>query len=367
MRSLLFTGLLVWATLQGSLALWGFSQDAVRRDFGHFVSSAESWRDRSVLYEDLPRVNLNPPHASILLFTPLTWMPFPTAVGLWIVLQVATLSAGVFLIARELHLSAARIEWIVPAIVASAMTTHNWIEGQVGGLILVCSVAAWLKTRRNHLLGASTAFASLINLKPQFALLLLAPPWPIRVRAIAGGAVLAIGGIAVAGLSLWASWVTTTRARGLQLAPWNMSLAPITYRSGADVPMLATHAPLALLICVVTWRVTRHDGDLDRVWLLWGLTTLLIAPVAWVYYAAALVAPLISWGERVRWPFLARVGILLWMLPLQAVSWVTTATPSWQLAIVGSPYTWGAVLLWISLAASGARSRQPAAQRLPTA
>jgi hypothetical protein len=116
----------------------------------------------------------------------------------------------------------------------------------------------------------------------------------------------------------------------------------------------------------VTWWATRRDRDVDRLWLLWGLTTLLIAPVAWVYYAAALVAPLISWGERVRWPILARAGILLWLVPLQAVSWVTAAPPSWQLAIVGSPYTWGVMLLWISVAADRTHSHQLAAKLLPT-
>jgi hypothetical protein len=350
MRSLIFSLLVAWATLQGALALWGFSQDAARRDFGHFVSSAQSWRDRGVLYEDLPRVNLNPPHASIVLFVPLTWMPFKAAVGVWIMVQVATLMVGIFLIARELTLTA-RLEWIVPLIVASAMTTHNWIEGQVGGLIFVASIAAWLKMRRNDSLSASIAFASLINLKPQLALLLMASSRSIRVRAIAAGAGIAIGGVVMAGPTLWTSWLTVTRARGLQLPPWNVAFAPIIHRSGIAVPVLATYVALALIMCAGTWWATRHDRDIDRLWLLWGLTTLLIAPVAWVYYAAALVAPLISWGERFRWPFLARAGILLWLVPLQAVSWVTAAEPSLQLAVIGSPYTWGALLLWMSVAA----------------
>jgi hypothetical protein len=351
MRSLLFSTLVACAALQGSLALWGFSHDAARRDFGHFLSSAQSWRDSGVLYEDLPRVNLNPPHASIVLFVPFTYLHFDVAVGLWILLQVATLSAGLFLIARELTLTAARLEWIVPMIAASVMTVHNWVEGQVGGLIFLTSVVAWRETRRDHSLAASTAFAGLINLKPQLALLLLAPSWPVRLRTIVAGAIMAISGVVLLGPELWRSWVTMTRIRGLQLSPWNVSIAPILHRSGIAVPILPTYGALVLLICVVTWWATRGDRDVDRLWLLWGLTMLLIAPVAWVYYAAALVAPLVSWGERVRWPALARAGILLWLVPLQAVSWFAAAPPSWQLAVVGSPYTWGAMLLWISVAA----------------
>jgi hypothetical protein len=366
MRSLLFSAFLAWATLQGSLALWGFSQDAVRRDFGHFISSAQSWRDRGVLYEDLPRVNLNPPHATILLFVPITYLPFDAAVALWVALQVATLSAGVFLVARELTLTAARLEWIVPVIVASVMTVHNWIEGQVGGLIFLASVVAWRELRHNHEGAASTALAALINLKPQLAPLILATSWPIRFRAIVAGAVMAVAGVVVIGPSLWASWAMMTRVRGLQLSPWNVSLAPILHRSGIAVPILIPYVALALLLCSVTWWTTRRDRDVDRLWLLWGLTTLLIAPVAWVYYAAALVAPLISWGERARWPILARAGILMWLVPLQAVSWVTAAPPSWQLAIVGSPYTWGAMLLWISVAADRTHSHQLAAKLFPT-
>jgi hypothetical protein len=346
------------------LALWGFSHDAARRDFGHFVSSAESWRDNGVLYEDLPRVNLNPPHASILLFVPLTFVRFDAAVGLWIVLQVATLSLGIFLMARELTLPAARLEWIVPVMVASAMTIHNWIEGQVGGLIFLASVVAWRALRHNHSAAASTALAGLINLKPQLGLLLMAFSWPIRLRAIAAGAVMAVAGVVLVGPGLWVSWATMTRVRGLQLSPWNVSLAPILHRSGTALPILITYVVIALLVCVVAWWATQRDRDVDRLWLLWGLTTLLIAPVAWVYYAAALVPSLVSWGERARWPLLARAAILLWLVPLQATSWVATAPPSWRLAIVGSPYTWGVILLWISVAA---RRTYSSRQLSPTA
>src|SRR5262245_20039600 len=82
-RLLAFPALAAFAALQGTLALWGFVHDAGRRDFGQFVSSAQLWREQGALYVNASRVNLNPPHASVLLFVPLTWMSFNAAVLLW--------------------------------------------------------------------------------------------------------------------------------------------------------------------------------------------------------------------------------------------------------------------------------------------
>jgi len=174
LRTVLFVALVALATLQGTLSLWAFSHDAARRDFGHLVESARSWRDTGVLYKDEPRANLNPPHASVVLLTPLTWISFDAAVRLWVAAQVMTLFAAIVLIARELRLAPARLEWIVPAIVASAMTIHSWTEGQLGGVLLVAGAVAWKAARENRERRASFALAGLLSLKPQLALLVLA-------------------------------------------------------------------------------------------------------------------------------------------------------------------------------------------------
>src|SRR5690349_13378563 len=113
-RTLAFVALVTCATVQGSLALWGFRHDAARRDFGHLVASAKSWHEEGVLYDDPLRTNLNPPHASVVLFTPLTWVSFDTAVKCWVVVQLVTLLITIVVIARELRLPPASLEWIVP-------------------------------------------------------------------------------------------------------------------------------------------------------------------------------------------------------------------------------------------------------------
>jgi hypothetical protein len=344
-----FIVLVTWAAVQGSLSLWGFYQDAARRDFGHFVSSARMWRDSGVLYDSLPRVNLNPPHASIVLFTPLTWISFDLATALWIVVQVGGLAFTMFLIARELNLSSARLEWIVPITVASAMTIHNWVEGQVGAILLIGGVVAWRAVRRNQTNLASIVLGVLINFKPQLGLTIFANSWRTQLRVFLVGTAILTTGVLLSGTSLWNSWIATTRAQGLQLLPWNVSIAPMLYRAGIVNWTPYVHAGSALAIVTMTWHAARRDCDSDRRWLLWGVAMLLIAPVAWVYYAAAFLGPLISWGERCRWPLAAKVGILLWLIPLQALSWVASSPPGWKLGVAGSPFTFGAILVWLAV------------------
>ena len=351
----MFIVFVAWAALQGSLSLWGFRHDAARRDFGAFLHSAQLWRQTGELYDELPRVNLNPPHVSVLLFTPLSFVPFDAAVLFWVVFQISALFAGCALIARELHLGSRRLQWILPAVVASAMTTHNWIEGQVGGLVLLAGAFAWRESRRAHRGRASIALASLISIKPQLGLMAFATSPRITLRVIVvGGAALAAG-VLLLGDGVWWTWMSMTQRRGLQLSPWNVSIAAVLHR--LDFSSFPLYLALAAFITGTTLWIARKDLDADRKWLLWGLTVLLVGPVSWVYYAAAFLGPLISWGERYRWPFGARIAIVLWLVPLQTAAWIASGAQGWAHTIAGSPYTWGAALMWYSAVASTNHSR----------
>ena len=351
-HSVAFLAFVTWATVLGSLSLWGFLHDAERRDFGYFVQSANAWRDTGVLYENVPRVNLNPPHASLVLFTPLTWIPFEAAVKLWAILQIVTLVTAIVLIARELRLTPGRIEWVAPAIVASAMTSHNWIEGQVGGVLLVGGVVAWLAVRRSQHHRASIALAALVSLKPHLVFMVPAAGWRTTLRTGLIGTAGLIFGFFLIGEKVWMSWVAMTRVKGLQLPAWNVSIAPVLHRAGMTDGSLYLFPALAAVILAVSWKTTTGDQDRDRIWVIWGIAMLLIGPVTWVYYAATFLGPLIAWGERYGWPPAAKAGILLWLLPLQVANWTASLPHGWKLGIIGSPYTWGAILLWVSAIAS---------------
>ena len=347
-----------WAALQAALSLWGFRHDAGRRDFGAFLHSALLWRDTGVLYDEIPRINLNPPHASVLLFTPLTWIPFDAAVILWIFVQVSTLCAGIALIARELHIRRRQLESIVPTVVASAMTTHNWIEGQLGGLLLLAGVIAWRTSRRKRPTPALLTLTAMISLKPQLGVLLLAVDWRMKLRAIIlGGAALGAG-VLLLGTDVWMSWLSATQRRGLQLVPWNVSIAPVFYRFGLGDDVFYLYLAVAGALGGVTWWAVRNDDDADRRWLLWGIVVLLIGPVSWVYYAAVILGPLISWGERYGWPVQAKIAVILWLVPLQLASWAGSTQQGWTRSALGSPYTWGAVLMWCSVVLTTRRMRE---------
>jgi len=341
--TVVFVACVTWAALQGSLSLWAFSHDAARRDFGHLVESARSWRDTGALYQDEPRANLNPPHASVLLLTPLTLISFDAAVKLWVIVQIVTLFATIAVIARELHLTPARLEWIVPVVVASAMTIHNWTEGQLGGLLLVGGVLAWRAARGNRERSACAALAGLLSLKPQLGLVLLAINVRTALRVCLVGMAGVIAGVTLLGPSVWMSWLGIVQGKGLQLAPWNVSIPSMLYRSGVR-SIWPVFIPVALAIFTLTWRATWKDTSPDRSWLMWGTASMLLVPIAWVYYAGAFLGPLIAWGERYRWPPAAKAAVLLWLIPLQALSWGLSAPSGWQLGIIGSPYTWGVLL-----------------------
>ena len=355
-RTLAFATFAAYAAIQGALSLWGFWHDAARRDFGQFVSSAASWQARGVLYEQVPRVNLNPPHASILLFSPLTWMPFDAAVTLWLILQLFSVFIAIALIQRELKLPAQRLEWIVAATVASAMTVHNWIEGQVGWILLAGGAAAWRAARQPRRNRASLLAAALVNVKPQLVVMMFGFERRLLLRCAAWAVAIAAAGFAATGLAPWFSWIDMTRAQGLQLRPWNVSIAPVLYRFGLAMPVLYLHVALAALLAGITLWSTRTDPDVDRRWVLWGTAMLLVSPVSWVYYAGAFLGPLIAWGEQHRWPLLACAGIALWLVPLQLVASAGSLPPSWRTGILSSVYTWGALMVWAS-ALSGNRHR----------
>jgi len=163
-----------------------------------------------------------------------------------------------------------------------------------------------------------------------------------------GGAALAAGVLAL-GVPMWLSWFSITQQNGLQLPPWNVSIAAMLYRTGIGDRLMVVYLPLALVIFGITWRAAANDADDDRRWVLWGLATLLIAPVTWVYYAAMFLGPLIAWGERHAWPMLARVGIALWLLPLGAVAWVIESPVGAMAMIGGAPYLLGALMVWVSV------------------
>ncbi len=343
----------VWAAVVGAISLWGFCTDAARRDFGHFLRSAALWRRSGELYESIPRVNLNPPHATVLLFTPLSYLPQQSAVWLWAGLQVICLALALTIIARELALSPRRIEWLAPAIAASAMVSHSWIEGQVGGLMLVVGALAWRATRRRQDAGAALALALLLSLKPQCALLLLATRRGVGWVVVGLGAAALALGVWWLGAAVWLSWLQATMHSGLQLSPWNLSAAALIYRCGATGKGgRLLYLGVAIFALIAAGLAARRERDPDRLWVLWGMTSLLVSPVAWVYYASAFLGPLIAWGERRRWPVPARIFVGLWLVPLPLVWTLSREGGVWSGVLFGSIYTWGAVAMWAGLIVS---------------
>ena len=137
------------------------------RDFFAFYDSvADFWRT-GFLYAPHPNINLNPPHVSVLLFSPLLLFSPWTAVIVWYFISAVLIGISLWLIQRELLLSRERLAWLVVMILASSAMQHTWRQAQLGAVLLVVSTLTWLALRHGR--SGAVPLAVAISIKPWMA------------------------------------------------------------------------------------------------------------------------------------------------------------------------------------------------------
>src|SRR5574338_1357966 len=105
MRRLALLGLYLLAAWWTVSSLQVFAREFPVRDFGAFYASAHDyWRD-GFLYTPRRFINLNPPHLSVVLFSPLLLVDVRTAAAIWLLASAAAIVASLALIRAELDLS----------------------------------------------------------------------------------------------------------------------------------------------------------------------------------------------------------------------------------------------------------------------
>ena len=326
-----------------ALSIYTFWENFPQRDFSAFYLSVSDYWSTHSLYAPHFNQNLNPPHASLVLFSPFVLLPMAQAAIAWFVFTGILTGVSLALIRQELRLSPVNTLWLTAAVLASAASQHNLDQGQVGAVLMLLGPMAWRSARRH---GSSAPWlACLVSIKPPLGLWMLAQNRRDALRTLAIGAIVLALGVVLTGPDNWRDWFAAMNANRSAPVPSNLSLFGVLIRAswatfdGAWPWLVMLWSAASIGIGFVSWRTPR--ADVDRTWLLWGLAAILISPVGWNYYLLMLAGPLTAWGQRERWPTASRTALLLLMLPTQAIFVLWVLHP-----MAGSVYSVAGLLLW---------------------
>ena len=360
-------------------------------DFGKFYYSMVEWRDSGVLYGPNPATlipfgpqraehlwNMNPPHFHFLIW-PLTFFSIERAHGLWVFLNLTALLVAVIAIARAVPVKARVVTWLGVAVFAAASApVQTWaVTGQLTGLLVGAVTWIWLDLRRSRWTAAAIMIGLVTSIKPFLAplglYLLFRKQWrAVIVMAISASAAFALG-LAVFGVQTHRDWLAALGDARWTGAVMNASVsAPIGRFWTADVfvegaiPRVMGGVLAAAVLCIGVFAAWRAQ-DVDRRVLLLLATSLLASPLGWVYYVPTMMGPMLGLKSSRQFDRTAHITLAGFWIP----HFVLFPFPSRLFAFtIGSIYAWSLLGLWITVALSDDKARQPAetdfASALPT-
>jgi hypothetical protein len=309
-------------------------------------------------------INAHPP-TSVLLALPLARLEYADAFLAWGLLSVAALVAALWLVGRGLgtRLSVAAVLPAVTLLLICFPFRSHLAQGQLGIILLLLIVGAWVLFRRGWPLcaGALLAVATAIKLFPGllFLFFLLRRQW----RALLGGAVafalIVVLTAAVLGPTIFSIYFQEVLPQVADFrSGWgNASLSgawfklfdPLTDRMRVEAlwrgPALARAGAWlcsGAVLAILSWHTVRarSQAEEDQAFGLAVTAMLLVSPITWDHYLVLLLLPLaIIWtrlppsGARpIHWLFVAPLAALwldtdqLWnyFLPGAYQQWVAT-------------------------------------------
>ena len=350
-------------------------------DFGKFYYSARYFLEGRDLYASSPATlilasaldgrqlgNMNPPHFHLLILPLSFWGPQVALAG-WTMASFVSLALAVRVLIETWVGSDSR-----PGVWASSLlffvawvgTGSLIVTGQLSWLLLWPLTASWAAMRQGRWLKAGVLVGLLVSVKPFLALLFVYLVIRRRLDGLAAG-LLALAsaflvGLAVFGYAAHMSWFRALGGIDWSWLVMNGSLLGFLSRLLSPCPGLIPLAeaswaiyPLWLLMAAggVTATVlaaVQHRGDVDRVFPLLLVASLLFSPLGWVYYAWFLIPPLLAMGGRA---LSARQRVL--SPSIDGREPLARAACSYRTALrvatftVGSIYFWGLLSLWIAL------------------
>lgn len=342
--------LLLAAGLVMTLLAFRDRQPHATSDFTTFHRSAS--RPAAEMYAappGTPRRNMNPPHFQLLI-APLAALPLETAAAVWRMLNVASLCACLWILARG-----SRERWGVAdigAVLAWAPMQAALSLNQVTWILWPLLIAAWWCWRQNRWTAGAAAFGVALSLKSFLGVFLiwlaLKRQWRALVVSLASAAAALGVGLLVYGRSVFRAWIEAVAGVEWSFAVMNASLRGLLARTlttdgggvmtpVAILPQLVTplFALSAAAVLLVTFIRTR-DAAVDESWMPLMAAALLASPLGWIYYIWWMLPGTAPAQLLVRAP-------LLWV-PMVLVTWGQPA--AWATPTIGSIYTWGMLLAW---------------------
>ncbi|MBV8464056.1 MAG: DUF2029 domain-containing protein, partial [Acidimicrobiales bacterium] len=299
-----------------------------------------------------------PPFALVAL-SPLAVLPREVSELGWLLVNVAALSAGFYVVLRRLGIRGGTDLWLAVAalsclsvfLVEPVRSTIDY--GQVNAVIMAACLfdMLWPGLRAR---GVLVGLAAAVKLTPLAFLLYFA----VRrdLRALGRAAVAFALGTGVAWLLLpsashafWTSLVWDPERTGKLTYPGNLSWDAVVVRTGLD-PSAARHLWMAAALvtvvvgAVAAVRCTRAGADVATVFVV-ALTGLLVSPVSWSHHWIWVVVgiPLVFSGREL--PLRLRLlvsGLLVltllapywWFHPGGAASVAEALVPGWAFAVL---------------------------------
>jgi len=292
----------------GTLVASSIPSKAYLKDLQVEYLTASAWRDGLSIFTPLTELSARyfpvatdnfphpSPHPPVLapLSLPLTWLPFPVTVLLWLLVNVGLLILAGRWLRLSLLASLALLAW--PPLWCLVNI------GQLELLILVLAMAGWrdADAGRDSRAGIWLGIAAAIKLYP--ALFLLPFLWRRRLRAVlaAGGVFVLsqLGGLLAVGPSgmieyytkILPSVSTFYSVRGLNAAPYGallrllggaIDVSPLAH---APAPVVPLTVALSLFALVALVRLAPPRAP---------VATFVLLPTAW-YYAVVLALPTVS-------------------------------------------------------------------------
>jgi alpha-1,2-mannosyltransferase len=276
--------------------------------------SAAALGTRQALIAPYPIVNFHPPF-DVLLFAPLTLLPYDQAVLVWSILSSLLFLGIGALVLRELRIGLAP-HWCV-LLLGLGLCWYPFQAhialGQLSLLVVACVIGCWALLRQGHerLAGLLLGLACLIKLFPGLIILylLMRRRWragSVALGTVAAGGLLTLALVGSGDVIYYFMRMAPEDSAVHGLSPINVALAGVIRRlltDGpwvnplVDAPLLATGlvGMIGLSVLIVLLRHIRNmpptAWNEDRAFALVCVAMLLISPITWWHVFPLMLLP----------------------------------------------------------------------------
>jgi len=264
-----------------------------------------------------------PPY--VLLFTPLSYLPFQLATALWLAALAASITVALWLVGlRDFRCYAIALVSL-PVVAAVGY-------GNATGLLMLSTALLWKWRNRTHYGAAAFVCGLLIKpvMWPLFVWLIVTRRFRLALEAAVLAPLTALAGWAVIGFEGLAEYPALLRA--LSDAAASNGLLATNLLLDVGLPLRAAESVSLMLGACLLLTSIRIRSDVDR-FALAVIAALVITPVMWSHYFALLLIPLAARSNH-----LSPVWFAVLPLWLVATAYEWDGTRPWWTSVVGMTF-----------------------------